>query len=114
GHRKKGISHHLLRGAVDFARSQGAPAIAGYPVDNRGQRVDLTMAYVGTRSLFEQAGFTKVSDTDSVLDDFPSVLMRLDLSRLRGASSPPRTPTPRRNVSQVFEAVGGETPSPRP
>jgi GNAT superfamily N-acetyltransferase len=80
GHRKKGISHHLLRGAVDFARSQGAPAIEGYPVDNRGQRVDLTMAYVGTRSLFEQAGFTKVSDTDSVLDGFPRVLMRLDLS----------------------------------
>jgi GNAT superfamily N-acetyltransferase len=79
GHRKKGISHELLRGAVEFARAGGAPAIEGYPVDNQGERVDLTMAYVGTRRLFERAGFVKVSDTDSVLDGFPRVLMRLDL-----------------------------------
>jgi GNAT superfamily N-acetyltransferase len=79
GHRKTGISHHLLRGAVDFARDEGAPAIEGYPVDNRGETVDLTMAYVGTRQLFERAGFVKVADTDSVLDGFPRVLMRLAL-----------------------------------
>jgi GNAT superfamily N-acetyltransferase len=79
GHRGKGISHHLLRGAVDLARSYGAPAIEGYPVDNRGSKVDLTMAYVGTRSLFEQAGFIKAADTASVLNGFPRVLMRLDL-----------------------------------
>jgi GNAT superfamily N-acetyltransferase len=76
GYRGRGISHHLLRGAVEFAREQGAPVIEGYPVDNRGEKVDLTMAYVGTRTLFEQAGFTKVADTDSVLDGFPRVLMR--------------------------------------
>lgn len=53
------------------------PAIEGYPVDNRGEKVDLTMAYVGTRALFERAGFTKAADTDSVLNRFPRVLMRL-------------------------------------
>jgi len=37
------------------------------------------MAYVGTRSLFERAGFTKAADTDSVLAGFPRILMRLDL-----------------------------------
>jgi GNAT superfamily N-acetyltransferase len=79
GHRGEGISHHLLAGAVEFARANGAVAIEGYPVDNEGAKVDLTMAYVGTKSLFEQAGFTKASDTDSVLDGFPRVLMRLDL-----------------------------------
>jgi GNAT superfamily N-acetyltransferase len=79
GHRKKGISHHLLRGAIDFAREGGAPAIEGYPVDNQGEKVDLTMAYVGTRRLFERAGFSKVADTGSVLDGFPRVLMRLQL-----------------------------------
>jgi GNAT superfamily N-acetyltransferase len=79
GHRKAGISHDLLRGAVEFARDAGAPAIEGYPVDNRGKKVDLTMAYVGTRRLFEQAGFVKAADTDSVLDGFPRVLMRLAL-----------------------------------
>ena len=79
GHRREGISHHLLAGAVDFARSNDAPAIEGYPVDNKGAKVDLTMAYVGTMSLFEQGGFAKVADTDSVLNGFPRVLMRLDL-----------------------------------
>ena len=79
GHRGKGISHALLDGAVDFAKKSGAPAIEGYPVDNRGEKVDLTMAYVGTRRLFEKAGFRKAADTDSVAGGFPRVLMRLDL-----------------------------------
>jgi GNAT superfamily N-acetyltransferase len=79
GHRKQGISLPLLEGAVEFARENGAPAIEGYPVDNQGARVDTTMAYVGTRRLFERAGFTKVADTTSVLDGFPRVLMRRDL-----------------------------------
>jgi len=79
GHRGTGISHQLLAGAVAFARDHGAPAIEGYPVDNGGARVDLTMAYVGTRKLFEKAGFTKAADTESVLNGFPRVLMRLAL-----------------------------------
>lgn len=79
GYRGKGISHYLLAGAVDMARAFGAPAIEGYPVDNGGQKVDLTMAYVGTRKLFEDAGFTKAADTQSVLNGFPRVLMRLAL-----------------------------------
>lgn len=78
GHRGEGISHALLEGAVEFARKNGAPAIEGYPVDNKSSKVDLTMAYVGTRKLFEKAGFTKASDTTSVLDGFPRVLMRLE------------------------------------
>lgn len=79
GHRGQGISHRLLAGAVDFARQSGAPAVEGYPVDNQGQKVNLTMAYVGTRSLFEKAGFTEAADTTSVLNGFPRVLMRLNL-----------------------------------
>ena len=79
GHRGGGISHALLAGAVEFARDHGAPAIEGYPLDNRGKKIDLTMAYAGTQALFERAGFTKAADTDSVLNGFPRVLMRLDL-----------------------------------
>ncbi len=79
GHRKRGISHALLEGAVAYAREQGAPAVEGYPVDNKGERVDLTRAYVGTRKLFEAAGFTKVADTDAVSGGFPRVLMRIVL-----------------------------------
>ena len=79
GHRGEGISHALLAGAVEFARDAGAPAIEGYPVDNKGEKVDLTMAYVGTRALFQKAGFRKAAATDSVLNGFPRVVMRLDL-----------------------------------
>lgn len=79
GYRGRGISHALLAGAVAFAREGGAPVLEGYPVDNRGAKVDLTMAYVGTKALFVSAGFTEASDTTSVLDGFPRVLMRLPL-----------------------------------
>jgi GNAT superfamily N-acetyltransferase len=79
GHRGQGIAHRLITGAVEFARAHGAPAVEGYPVDNEGRKVDLTMAYVGTRKLFEDAGFVKVADTESVINGFPRVLMRLDL-----------------------------------
>ncbi|MFD1833306.1 GNAT family N-acetyltransferase [Streptomyces desertarenae] len=79
GHRRKGISHALIAGAVEFARAHGAPAIEAYPLDNGGARVDTTMAYAGIRRNFERAGFTRVADTTSVLAGHPRVLMRLDL-----------------------------------
>ncbi|WP_199549249.1 GNAT family N-acetyltransferase [Streptomyces sp. N35] len=79
GHRKQGISHALIEGAVDFARENGAPAIEAYPLDNGEARVDLTMAYAGLRKNFERAGFTHASDTTSVLAGHPRVVMRLGL-----------------------------------
>lgn len=51
----------------------------GYPLDNDGEGIDQTMAYVGTKALFERAGYVKASDTESVLSGLPRVLMRLDL-----------------------------------
>lgn len=79
GHRGEGISHALIEGAVDHARDRGAPTIEAYPLDNRGAKVDLTMAYPGLRKNFEAAGFTHAADTTSVLAGHPRVLMRLDL-----------------------------------
>ena len=79
GHRGRGVAHALIPGAVDYARSEGAPAVEGYPADNRGEKVDLTMAYVGTRALFEAAGFSHAADTEAVSGGFPRVVMRLDL-----------------------------------
>lgn len=79
GYRKRGITTALIDGAVDYARASGAPAVEGYPVDNGDTRVDLTMAFVGTRSMFERAGFTKVANTDSVAGGIPRIVMRLML-----------------------------------
>ncbi len=49
------------------------------PRADEADPLDLTMAYVGTHGLFERAGFAKAANTDSVLNGFPRVLMRLDL-----------------------------------
>lgn len=79
GHRGRGISHALIGGAVEHARAGGAPALEAYPLDNRGAKVDLTMAYAGLRANFEAAGFRHAADTSSVLSGHPRVLMRHDL-----------------------------------
>lgn len=94
GHRGRGISHALLEGAVDYARQNGAPVVEGYPVDNRGEKVDLTMAFVGTRALFERAGFTEAAATDAVAGGLPRVLMRRDLRRDRRSSDRRRRSVP--------------------
>ena len=59
GHRRKGVVGHLLEGAVAYAAANGAPAVEAHPVDPPG-RMDTTMAFVGTRSMFERAGFEVV------------------------------------------------------
>ena len=79
GFRKQGVTPALLEGAVRYARESGAPVVESYPADNGGERVDLTMAFVGTRAMFERAGFVKVADTTSVVGGFPRIVMRLDL-----------------------------------
>lgn len=79
GHRKQGISRSLISGAVEFARSHGAPVVESYPLDNGDARVDQTMAYPGLRKNFERAGFVHAADTASVLSGHPRVLMRRDL-----------------------------------
>ena len=76
GYRRQGVTRALIDGAVDYARTCGAPAVESYPVDNGDRRVDLTMAFVGTRGMFASAGFTKVADTDSVSGGIPRILMR--------------------------------------
>ncbi|BDZ44624.1 GNAT family N-acetyltransferase [Naasia aerilata] len=79
GFRKQGVTPALIDGAVAYARASGAPAVESYPVDNGSERVDLTMAFVGTRSMFERAGFEKAADTTSVVNGFPRILMRRTL-----------------------------------
>lgn len=78
GHRRQGVTGHLLEGAVSYAEAQGAPAIEAYPVDPEG-RMDVTMAFVGTRAMFEKAGFHTVGVTDAVASRMPRLVMRRDL-----------------------------------
>lgn len=78
GHRRQGVTAPLLEGAVAYAVSHGAPAVEAYPVDPPG-RMDLTMAFVGTKSMFERAGFRLVGTTDATASGMPRLVMRRDL-----------------------------------
>ncbi len=78
GHRRQGVTARLIEGAVAYAASHGAPAVEAHPVDPEG-RMDLTMAFVGTKAMFERAGFRQVGTTDAVAGGLPRLVMRRDL-----------------------------------
>ena len=79
GHRRQGVTASLIEGAVAYADSHGAPAVEAYPVDPVG-RMDLTMAFVGTRSMFDRAGFEVIGSTKAVANGLPRLVMRRGLS----------------------------------
>ncbi|MCX6466702.1 MAG: GNAT family N-acetyltransferase [Pseudonocardiales bacterium] len=79
GHRKRGYTTPLIEGAVAHAAARGAPAVESYPVDPGPDRIDLTMAFVGTRAMFEKAGFTVAGTTDAVASGRPRLVMRRTL-----------------------------------
>ncbi|NEM90968.1 GNAT family N-acetyltransferase [Galbitalea soli] len=62
GYRRQGISGALARAAVDFARDRGARALEGYPMATEpGVEITWGELFVGSRSVFEEAGFEQVS-----------------------------------------------------
>jgi GNAT superfamily N-acetyltransferase len=62
GFRRRGVSRALAAAAVDHARDRGATAVEGYPlVALPGQEFSWGELYVGSRSVFADAGFTQVS-----------------------------------------------------
>jgi GNAT superfamily N-acetyltransferase len=79
GFRKRGVTSHLIEGAVEYAAANGAPAVEAHPVDPGDQRMDLTMAFVGTRAMFERNGFRVVGTTDATASKLPRLVMRRDL-----------------------------------
>lgn len=76
GHRRRGHTTPLINGAVEYAASRGAPAVDSYPVDPGSARIDLTMAFVGTRAMFEKAGFEVVGSTRATASKLPRLVMR--------------------------------------
>jgi GNAT superfamily N-acetyltransferase len=62
GFRRGGVSRALARAAVGFARERSARALEGYPlIPECGQGFILEELHVGSRSIFEEAGFDEVS-----------------------------------------------------
>jgi len=60
-HRNRGVATALLEAAVEYARSQGATLIEGYPVEPRADRTPDIFAWTGLASMFEHAGFAEVA-----------------------------------------------------
>ena len=58
--RGRGVASVLLREAIDYARSQGATVLEGYPVD-KAERSSDNWLWNGTKSMFDKAGFTEVA-----------------------------------------------------
>lgn len=96
GYRRQGLAGHLIRGAIAYARKQGAPALEAYPVDTGGGRIHTSAAYVGTLGMFTDAGFEVVTTTAATSGRLPRLLVRLDLDR-----------TPRRAVTKAGRRSGG-------
>jgi GNAT superfamily N-acetyltransferase len=58
--RGRGITEVLLKGALDYARSKGAPLVEAYPVD-KAERSHPDFMWFGAKRIFEQAGFQEVA-----------------------------------------------------
>ena len=78
GYRRKGVARALLSHVVEAARDAGAPGVEAYPIDPGGKRVDVGFAFVGLASMFDQAGFRRVLETDAHSAGLPRLLVRLD------------------------------------
>ncbi len=57
-YRRKGLSAVALRGALDLIAQAGGGVVEAYPHDTQGKKTSGSFLYNGTRSLFEQAGFS--------------------------------------------------------
>ncbi|MGO8956677.1 MAG: hypothetical protein ACLQFR_04805 [Streptosporangiaceae bacterium] len=59
-YRREGMAGVALRGALDLIAKAGGGVVEAYPHDTDGQKVSASFLYNGTRSLFEQVGFSFV------------------------------------------------------
>lgn len=57
-YRRAGLAAVALRGALDLIAREGGGIVEAYPQDTHGEKISASFLYNGTRSLFEQAGFT--------------------------------------------------------
>ena len=60
GYRRQGLTIQLLQAAVNFALTNGAQIVEGYPVEPKGGKSPDPFVYTGLASAFKQAGFTEI------------------------------------------------------
>lgn len=59
-HRGQGVAQALLKGAVAYARQNGASLVEAYPVDKAARSNDDFM-WFGAKSMYDKAGFQEVA-----------------------------------------------------
>ncbi|GAB4380622.1 MAG: GNAT family N-acetyltransferase [Calditrichia bacterium] len=59
--RRQGLSLALLKGAVDYARQNGARIVEGYPVAPRQEKAPDAFVWTGLEHTFLRAGFREVA-----------------------------------------------------
>jgi GNAT superfamily N-acetyltransferase len=59
-HRGQGVARALLKGAIAYARKQGAKLVEAYPVDKPARSKDEYM-WFGAKSMYDHAGFNEVA-----------------------------------------------------
>jgi GNAT superfamily N-acetyltransferase len=59
-YRRQGVARALLKGAVAYAKKQGAALVEAYPVDKPARSKDDYM-WFGAKSMYDQAGFKEVA-----------------------------------------------------
>jgi GNAT superfamily N-acetyltransferase len=73
-HRRRGVAHALLNGAIEWARQRGAEAIEATPRRAREALRDDEL-WMGPPAIFDRAGFRRIDDGP---DPYP--VLRLELS----------------------------------
>jgi len=74
GYRGRGLTYHLARASIDYARERGARALEGYPMITKpGKVITWGELHVGPRQAFEEAGFKEVTHPS-----VRRVIMRVD------------------------------------
>ncbi|GAA3535814.1 GNAT family N-acetyltransferase [Nonomuraea rosea] len=76
--RGRGLTYHLARATIGFARERGALAVEAYPmITQPGKEITWGELHVGARQIFEDAGFKEVSHPTA-----RRVVMRVDFAQL--------------------------------
>lgn len=59
GHRHKGLTTALIRGAVEHVRKSGGKVVEAYPTRPRGKKLEAVSSFMGVPVSFERAGFVE-------------------------------------------------------
>jgi predicted GNAT family acetyltransferase len=64
--RGRGIVGALINSAIEYVRAQGGRILEAYPRVDTGEQLPPVSSFMGTDRMFEQAGFSKISQPSSI------------------------------------------------